>query len=256
MAKIIFENMKGWSPVDVAIKSNEEMTDFMTGKIDKVVDRLVAHEPIQYIFGNTVFYGLKLRVTPDTLIPRPETAELVDIIVKDRADKDMRVLDIATGSGCVALALGRNLPFADVTATDINEAALSVARENAKALKVRVDFVEADILKGEPSDAGEFDVIVSNPPYIAESERASMEANVLEHEPAMALFVPDSDPLRFYRAVLEYGNVHLAPRGKIFFEINPLYASELMALAQSSGYADVQLQRDTSGKQRFAIIAK
>lgn len=256
MAKIIFENLKGWTPVDIAVKANDEMTDFMVGKVEQVLARLLDNEPIQYIFGNTVFYGLKLKVTPDTLIPRPETAELVDLIVGDRSQKDLRVLDIATGSGCIAVALGRNLPFADVTATDVSDKALKVAEDNAKALNVKADFIKADILKGEPADAGEFDIIVSNPPYIAESERASMETNVVAHEPWLALFVPDSDPLRFYRAILKYGRDHLADGGKIFFEINPLFARQLVALAGESGYGDVQLQRDSFGKERFAIISK
>ena len=256
MAKIIFENLKGWTPVDIAVKANDELTDFMVGKVEQVLARLLDNEPIQYIFGNTVFYGLKLRVTPDTLIPRPETAELVDLIVGDRSEKDLRVLDIATGSGCIAVALGRNLPFADVTATDVSDKALRVAEDNAKALNVKADFIQADILKGEPADAGEFDIIVSNPPYIAESERASMETNVVAHEPWLALFVPDSDPLRFYRAILKYGRDHLADGGKIFFEINPLFARQLVTLAGESGYGDVQLQRDSFGKERFAIISK
>lgn len=153
MMRIIFENLKGWSPVDIAVKSNEEITGFMSGKVDAVLERLLADEPIQYIFGNADFYGLKLKVTQDTLIPRPETAELVDIIVRDNNQKDLRVLDLCTGSGCIAVALARTLPFAEVTATDISDAALAVARENARALHVAVDFRHADLLAGELVDA-------------------------------------------------------------------------------------------------------
>lgn len=181
MMRIIFENLKGWSPVDIAVKSNEEITGFMSGKVDAVLERLLADEPIQYIFGNADFYGLKLKVTQDTLIPRPETAELVDIIVRDNNQKDLRVLDLCTGSGCIAVALARTLPFAEVTATDISDAALAVARENARALHVAVDFRHADLLAGEPRGCS-YDIIVSNPPYIAEKERDAMEPNVLEHE--------------------------------------------------------------------------
>lgn len=257
MTRIIFENLKGWTPVDLAIKANETLTDYMTGKIDAVVERLLRHEPIQYIFGNTTFYGLKISVTRDTLIPRPETAELVDIIVRDNGGrKDLRVLDIATGSGCIALALARNLPFADVTATDISAKALDVARGNARDLRVSVDFVEADILRGEPAGEGPFDIIVSNPPYIAESERADMEPNVLDYEPPTALFVPDSDPLEFYRAILGYAGDALAAGGKIYFEINPLFAAQLAGLARKSGWGQVEIQRDSFGKERFAIISK
>lgn len=257
MARIIFANLKGWTPVDLAIKANETLTGYMSGKIDAVVDRLLRHEPIQYIFGNTVFYGLKIGVTRDTLIPRPETAELVDIIVRDNSDrKDLRVLDIATGSGCIALALARNLPFADVTATDISAGALDVARANARDLKARVDFIEADILKGEPAGEGPFDIIVSNPPYIADSERADMDPNVLDFEPHSALFVPDSDPLEFYRAILESAADALAPGGTVYFEINPLFADRLVDMARNAGWSRIDIQRDSFGKQRFAIISK
>ena len=257
MMRIIFENIKGWTPVDIAVKWGEEMSDFIIGKINEVVERIMNDEPIQYVFGNAYFYGLKLKVTSDTLIPRPETAELVDIIVHENTAKDLRVLDLCTGSGCIAVALARNLPFAQVTATDLSAAALAVARENARTLRADVDFIQADILKGEPADAGPFDIIVSNPPYIARSERRSMEANVLAHEPAMALFVPDSDPLMFYRAVLRYAaGGALAPRGKLYFEVNPLFADALVAMAQNEGFSSVEIARDSFGKRRFASISR
>lgn len=255
MMRIIFENLKGWSPVDIAVKSNEEMTVFMSGKVDAVLERLLADEPIQYIFGNADFYGLKLKVTQDTLIPRPETAELVDIIVRDNNQKDLRVLDLCTGSGCIAVALARTLPFAEVTATDISDAALAVARENARALHVAVDFRHADLLAGEPRGCS-YDIIVSNPPYIAEKERDAMEPNVLEHEPALALFVPDADPLEFYRAIFRLAGDALAPGGRIYLEINPVYASELKSLAVSEGFGSIDLIRDSFGKIRFAVVTR
>lgn len=255
MMRIIFENLKGWSPVDIAVKSNEEITGFMSGKVDAVLERLLADEPIQYIFGNADFYGLKLKVTQDTLIPRPETAELVDIIVRDNNQKDLRVLDLCTGSGCIAVALARTLPFAEVAATDISDAALAVARENARALHVAVDFRHADLLAGEPRGCS-YDIIVSNPPYIAEKERDAMEPNVLEHEPALALFVPDADPLEFYRAIFRLAGDALAPGGRIYLEINPVYASELKSLAESEGFGSVDLIRDSFGKIRFAVVTR
>lgn len=255
MMRIIFENLKGWSPVDIAVKSNEEITGFMSGKVDAVLERLLADEPIQYIFGNADFYGLKLKVTQDTLIPRPETAELVDIIVRDNNQKDLRVLDLCTGSGCIAVALARTLPFAEVTATDISDAALAVARENARALHVAVDFRHADLLAGKPRGCS-YDIIVSNPPYIAEKERDAMEPNVLEHEPALALFVPDADPLEFYRAIFRLAGDALAPGGRIYLEINPVYASELKSLAVSEGFGSVDLIRDSFGKIRFAVVTR
>lgn len=255
MMRIISENLKGWSPVDIAVKSNEEITGFMSGKVDAVLERLLADEPIQYIFGNADFYGLKLKVTQDTLIPRPETAELVDIIVRDNNQKDLRVLDLCTGSGCIAVALARTLPFAEVTATDISDAALAVARENARALHVAVDFRHADLLAGEPRGCS-YDIIVSNPPYIAEKERDAMEPNVLEHEPALALFVPDADPLEFYRAIFRLAGDALAPGGRIYLEINPVYASELKSLAVSEGFGSIDLIRDSFGKIRFAVVTR
>lgn len=255
MMRIIFENLKGWSPVDIAVKSNEEITGFMSGKVDAVLERLLADEPIQYIFGNADFYGLKLKVTQDTLIPRPETAELVDIIVRDNNQKDLRVLDLCTGSGCIAVALARTLPFAEVTATDISDAALAVARENARALHVAVDFRHADLLAGEPRGCS-YDIIVSNPPYIAEKERDAMEPNVLEHEPVLALFVPDAAPLEFYRAIFRLAGDALAPGGRIYLEINPVYASELKSLAVSEGFGSIDLIRDSFGKIRFAVVTR
>lgn len=258
MGRIIFENLKGWSPVDLAIRQDEPISDFIQQKIDKVVDRLLNDEPIQQIFGVADFYGMKLKVTPDTLIPRPETEELVDIIVKDNQRKDLRVLDCGTGSGCIAIALQRNLPFPSVTAIDISDKALAVANENAKALKAPVNFRHADILQLLQEFKGEqFDIIVSNPPYIAEHERATMDRNVLDYEPAAALFVPDSDPLRFYRAILQSAKSGLlANGGNIYFEINPSYAEELKQLAGEYGFDDVQLIRDTDGKFRFLSCTK
>lgn len=258
MGRIIFENLKGWSPVDLAIRQDEEISEFIRQKVDQVVDRLLNDEPIQQIFGVADFYGMKLKVTPDTLIPRPETEELVDLIVKDNQQKDLRVLDCGTGTGCIAIALKRNLPFPEVTAIDISDKALAVARENAKNLRAQVDFRHADMIRlPESLDGKQFDVIVSNPPYIAEHERAAMDRNVLDYEPATALFVPDSDPLKFYRAILEAAKDGMAaPNGKLYFEINPLYADQLQALATRLGFADIQLIRDTDGKQRFLTLRK
>lgn len=259
MVRIIFENLKGWSPVDMAIKATEPVSEYIMGKLDAVVGRLMADEPIQYIFGNAGFYGMKLRVTPDVLIPRPETAELVDWIVDDNGTrKDLRVLDMGTGSGCIAIALKRNLPFADVTAIDNSEAALQVAESNSQALNADVNYQICDILSlaaNVPAAlSGTFGIIVSNPPYIAEHERVFMEANVLQHEPHRALFVPDSDPLEFYRAILQYAHSHLDASGAVYFEINPLYVKELETLALKTGFRNVEVCRDSFGKERFMKI--
>lgn len=253
MARIIFENIRGWSPVDLAIHTADEIGAPTVERIDYAVKRLLADEPIQQIFGNALFYGMRFRITPDVLIPRSETAELVDIIVKDNQRKDLRVLDCGTGSGCIAIALQRNLNFPEVTAIDISDAALAVARENAMTLKAPVRFLKADILKLPYDVSGApFDLIVSNPPYIADSEKSSMARNVLDFEPALALFVPDNDPLKFYRPILEAASAGmLSPGGKLYFEINPLFADMLAEHAVKSGFSDVQIIRDTEGKNRF-----
>lgn len=258
MSRIIFENLKGWNPVEIAIRQDEPISSFITGKVDKVVGRLLDDEPIQQIFGNADFYGMKLKVTRDTLIPRPETAELVDIIVKENPAKDLRVLDAGTGSGCIAIALSRNLLFPDVTAIDISGKALEVAAENARQLRAGIDFRHADILSLPDGLEGEtFDIIVSNPPYIAEKEKAKMDRNVLDYEPASALFVPDSDPLKFYTALLNAAKgTILSPGGKIYFEINPEYASQLRQEAENLRFTEVTLTRDSYGKQRFLSAKK
>lgn len=214
------------------------------------VDRLLHFEPIQYIFGHTLWYGLDLKVTPATLIPRPETAELVEKISSFLSQgndyfkfqiSNCRVLDIGTGSGCIAIALKKKHPDWDVTGIDISAEAIEVAKENAKRNGVEVDFLVADIFDFN----GDFDVIVSNPPYICESEKVSMRPNVLEYEPETALFVPDDDPLRFYRRIASLHGTYL------FFEINEAFAQEMKTLLQEEGYDDIIITQDIYGKPRI-----
>lgn len=252
MVRIIMEQLKGYTLADIAIKSQDEVSDYITGKVRAVVDRLLADEPIQYIFGEARFYGLKLKVTPDTLIPRPETEELVDMIVQGNADRtDLRVLDACTGSGCIALALSRNLPFSRVDAFDLSDKALAVARENAAALKAKVDFFKADAFNLPPEPSPVYDIIVSNPPYIAERERKDMEPNVLLYEPHSALFVPDAAPLEFYDALNAYALTALKPGGQIYYELNPLHADELALRMRSAGWTDVTVALDIERRKRF-----
>ncbi len=258
MTRIIFENLKGWTPVDLAIRQDEPISGFIAAKADEAVARLLDDEPIQQIFGNANFYGMKFKVTPDTLIPRPETAELVDIIVKDNQGRDLKVLDAGTGSGCIAIALSRNLPFSDVTAIDVSDKALAVAAENARNLHTSIDFENVDILTLPGKLAGShFDLIVSNPPYITESEKGAMDRNVLDFEPATALFVPDDDPLKFYTPILKAAAGDLLnPGGKIYFEINPHYAPSIAKEAAALGFNEVNIVRDTDGKERFISARK
>lgn len=212
--------------------------------LQEIIARLLHFEPIQYIFGHTLWCGLDLKVTPATLIPRPETAELVEKISNFHFPiSNCRVLDIGTGSGCIAIALKKAHPEWHVTGMDISEEAIKVARENARRNKVEVDFRVADIFS---DGIGDFDIVVSNPPYICEREKSSMRPNVLAYEPATALFVPDNDPLRFYRRIAELKS------GKfLFFEINEAYPQELSDMLGKLGYTDIQLTNDIYGKPRI-----
>lgn len=253
--------IKGWDKTATIIHGNETVTDFLKGQVEATVGRLLDGEPIQYIFGKAHFYGMDFNVTPATLIPRPETAQLVDMIV-DRYgnDSDLRVLDLGTGSGCIAIALARHLPFPkEVTAVDISEEAIEVARSNSAGLKVKVNFIHGNMLDTDEMVAalGErYDIIVSNPPYIAQREAAGMERNVLEHEPATALFVPDDDPLVFYRAIAVIAEKRLDDKGTLFLEINPLFAKELAAMLREHGFQDVDIEKDMQKADRFIIARR
>lgn len=248
--RIMFHYLKGWDTVDILIHETDELSPFMKSEIDKILSRLLNHEPIQYITGEARFNGLIFKVTPDVLIPRPETDELVDIISTENSDaEDLRVLDIATGSGCIAIALARTLKFPHVSALDVSDKALKVAEENARNLKTDIKFIHADIFKWEPDN--KYDIIVSNPPYIDESEKNAMERNVLDYEPASALFVPDDNPLVFYKRIAQIAKDSLAAHGVLYFEINPRHVDELSSYLTSEGFDNVEVIRDSFGKQRF-----
>lgn len=254
---LAIQTLKGWSRIDMVMKEDDGISGFMAGKLESVVGRLLKHEPLQYILGEAYFYGLKLKVDENVLIPRPETAELVDMIVSDcEGRRDLHVLDVCTGSGCIATALARNLLFANVVAIDISAGAIDVARCNAADLKANISVIQADALNLMPEKAPKYDILVSNPPYIVESERKDMDRNVLDYEPSMALFVPDSDPLRFYRAISRYGATALHGGGRLYFEINPLFSNDLADdLRGQEVWQDITLTRDIHGKNRF-ITAK
>lgn len=252
MMRIIMEYLKGWKQTDLLLRADEEVSDFIAGKADTIIARLLDNEPLQYILGETYWHGMTLKVTPDVLIPRPETSELVDLITSENTAPDLNVLDVCTGSGCIAVALANTLPFAKVTGTDISDAALAVARENASLRKLKVGFIHSDALGQFPFDDGSMDIVVSNPPYITDSEKKEMEPNVLDHEPGLALFVPDADPLRFYTAISREGFRVTRPGGKIYFEINPLFARQVSRMMTETGWDDVQILPDMHGKQRFA----
>ena len=225
--------------------------------LQTIIDRLHHFEPIQYIFGRSEWYGLDLKVTPDTLIPRPETAELVDRINHEEAHTNnlpLRVLDIGTGSGCIAIALKKAHPEWEVMGIDISEGAIEVAKENAKRNEVEVEFRVADIfrtlkereLRDSIDKNPSYDIVVSNPPYICEREKEEMRPNVLDYEPHTALFVPDEDPLKFYRRI---ASLHLG--SLLFFEINEAYPTEIATMLSGLNYSDIQLSKDVYGKARI-----
>ena len=257
MALVIIEDIKGYKAVDVAVNGDRTLLDDTVERMRRVAARVVAGEPLQYALGSARFMGRDFKVTPDVLIPRPETAALVDMIADDAGGRsDLRVLDIGTGSGCIAVTLALTLRFPDVTALDISLPALQVARENAARYNAKVDFVEGDILGEKNLRGRKFDIIVSNPPYVLESERAQMDPRVYAHEPEGALFVPDGDPLRFYRAIAECGCKQLASGGRIYLEINPLCVTQLCDMLAGSGYNDVLARRDYRGQYRYITATR
>lgn len=256
MTRLTLEYVTSWSRVDLLVDADKEIGEVRVGAVKNIVDRLLKHEPLQYILGYEDFMGLKINVSPSVLIPRPETQELVNIII-DREAKasDLSVLDAGTGSGAIAVALSRNLRFASVTAIDNSDAALEVARSNAERLRTPVTFVNADILSLTTLPGEPFDIIVSNPPYVLDSERAEMSANVLGHEPSAALFVPDSDSLRFYLALARYAAAGgLKPGGRLYFECNPLTIDALASRLEPD-FDEVDTVRDSFGRQRFIIAS-
>ena len=255
IALMVMEEVLHYSRVDVLLRGDVEQDEVFANRIRHIAQRLCDGEPIQYILGHTTFHGHSFRLTPATLIPRPETEHLVDIIVDDAGgEADLRVLDIGTGSGCIAITLALETK-AKVTAWDIAEEALMTAKANAEALKANV-IVERKNVFETNGDERRWDVIVSNPPYICEKEKAHMESNVLDHEPSIALFVPDSDPLLFYRAITRYASSSLNKGGRLFFEINPLYAKEMEAMAEEEGFINHETREDQYGKARMMKIWK
>ncbi len=221
-------------------------------KLHQAIKRLRKEEPLQYITGYADFCGLQLRVNPAVLIPRPETEELVDLILKENRKKDARILDIGTGSGCIALALKKNMPAAKVQAIDISAEALKIANDNAITNHLEVKFNRCDILE-ETTCLPDipFDIIVSNPPYVTEKDRMQMQKNVVGFEPHIALFVKDTDPLLFYRHIAQFALMHLEKQGKLYFEINESFGKETLQLLNNLGFEQVKLHNDIHNKARF-----
>ena len=256
MEMAMLDNVLNYSRVDAILHGGDEMPDFIADKFVAVAGRLLKHEPIQYILSDAYFHGHHFHVTPATLIPRPETEQLIDMIADENRATDLRVLDIGTGSGCIAISLARAMCFPQIDAIDISHEALSVAKENAKRLKANVKFIQADILAMPQPTTPSYDIIVSNPPYIADSERAEMEHNVLDYEPHSALFVSDDNPLLFYRAIAHYASAALLPNGKLYLEINSRFPSETCKLLNQYGFTDTQAINDYRGLPRFVTATR
>ncbi len=241
------------------------LTDILCGKVndlsaedgrslEKIMQRLRQAEPVQYVLGEAEFAGRRFKVAPGVLIPRPETEELCAWIVSEHTSADgepTTILDIGTGSGCLAVTLSLDIQGATVSAWDISQDALLIASENAKAWKAPVSFALQDVL-AVPKDTMKWDIIVSNPPYVCPSEAAEMAQNVLKYEPSTALFVPQSDPLLFYKVIASYAIEALKPGGKLYVEINPLYRNELKKMLKNVGFIDIEIRKDAFGKDRMA----
>lgn len=252
---MVLEAFTGMKRVAIALNPQQQFTSDEVQKWDRVLEQLLQEVPVQYILGQTSFFGLEFAVNEHVLIPRPETEELVSWIVADNEFAGpLRILDIGTGSGCIAVSLAKNLPDAAVAAIDVSEAALAVAKKNAAANDVEVRLIEKDILSA--MNLGSYEVIVSNPPYVRELEKVEIKKNVQEYEPHLALFVADDDPLLFYRKIAGLALESLVPGGKLYFEINQYLGAEMIDLLQQKGFADIELRKDIYGNDRMLNATK
>ena len=251
---ILTEYLHNLKRVDVALNPNYEISDAAIEKWNSILVQLQQEKPIQYITGEAWFYGLQFEVNENTLIPRPETEELVEWIIESQKSKvqsqKLEILDIGTGTGCIPISLKTNLLQANVSAIDVSEKALEVAKRNAQSNKVEVNFIQTNILEVEDLNQ-HFDIIVSNPPYVRNLEKQEIKKNVLDYEPHLALFVEDTDALLFYRKIAQLALENLSPNGLLFFEINQYLGKETVELLENLGFKNIELKKDIYGNDRM-----
>ncbi len=255
---MLTESYFDFSRIQLALQPDFEINKQLELQILKALEALKNHEPIQYIIGQTQFFGLPFKVNESVLIPRPETEELVEWVINNQQttnSKQLDILDIGTGSGCIAISLAKKLPNAKVFALDVSKEALNIAKANARQNNVEIEFVEADILKTAyripNTEDLKYDIIVSNPPYVRTSEKGQMQPNVLKHEPHLALFVEAEDSLLFYRKITQLANQALSPNGILYFEINEYLGKDMLKLMKDEGFAEVEIKTDIFGKNRM-----
>ena len=261
---MVLENVIDISPAKIKAFPETEISRIDSEAITNILTRLATGEPVQYILGYTEFYGLTFKVNPSVLIPRPETEELVDWVIKSRQSavgswqQPFQILDVGTGSGCIPISLKKNLPDAKVSAIDISPEALLTAKENAELNKADVKFIQNDILN--PTDHSllttHYSLIVSNPPYVTLEDKKLMHTNVTDFEPHTALFVPEDDPLIFYKAIADFASTHLENAGLLFFEINESYGKQIVRLLHNKQFTAIELRKDMSGKDRMIKATK
>jgi release factor glutamine methyltransferase len=256
---LILENLHQLKRIDLALRPDIAISENELIKWDEILSELKTQKPIQYILGETEFYGLKFKVNENVLIPRPETEELVALILKraklQNEGSKLRILDIGTGSGCIAISLAKNIPNAEVFAIDVSDMAIQTAKKNAIQNGVEVRFIQKDILEAEDL-VQQFDFIVSNPPYVRMLEKEEIKTNVLAFEPHLALFVEDEDALLFYRKIAQLAVRNLADNGKLFFEINQYLGKETVELLEKIGFGNIELVKDIYGNDRMISCSK
>ena len=248
---LVAEHLLNYSKIDFHLKDQEPISAEMQEKFMEVLGRLKNHEPVQYMTGNAEFYGLSFRVDPRVLIPRPETEELVEWIIRENRDQQVTILDVGTGSGCIAVALAVKLPDSKISACDISEEALTLAGINANENRAVINFFRMDLLNNFVSLPGKYGIMVSNPPYVRNREKTLIRRNVLDYEPERALFVADDDPLLFYRNIALLGRKYLHDGGKLYLEINENFPAEVVRLLENSGYYGIEVRQDMHGKARM-----